>query len=64
MAAQERAGPLLDRPGEHRLRKVLAQGAGDRHGLDHVADGAEADDEDAWRGHGRHGCDIMVSLVV
>ena len=47
MAAQAAAGPLLDRPGQKRLRKPLPQSAGDRHGLNHVADGAEADDQDA-----------------
>ena len=47
MAFDQFARALLDGPGQVGLGKTLAQRAGDRHGVDHVADGAEANQEDA-----------------
>ena len=47
VSPQERGRPRFDRPGQKRLGKSLAQRAGDRHRLDGVADGAEADNQDA-----------------
>ncbi len=42
--------PLLDHPADLRLRKMPAQGREHRQGMDDVAEGAGADDQDSQNG--------------
>ncbi len=51
MSAEQGRGALFDRPGQESVRRPFPQRTGDRHGLDHVADRAEADDKDAGGFH-------------
>lgn len=47
VSPQQRRRPRFDGPGEKCSGKAFAQGAGDRHRLNGVADRAEADNQDA-----------------